>query len=174
MKKILLFILIIIVLSGCSFTNDTPKKITEELFKNYQTLAKDVNDQLDMITENQISLTDQQKTKYKKIIEKQYKNLTYEIKDERIDGEEAIVTVEIEVYNYYKALEEASKKLDNFTNNGQLDNNKYNDYRIKRLEDIKERIKYTIDVYLNKEEDKWLVDNFTEIEREKIHGIYGY
>ena len=39
-------------------------------------------------------------------MKKQYQNLTYTIKDEEIDGDTAIVKVEIEVYDFNKAMNE--------------------------------------------------------------------
>ena len=42
----------------------------------------------------------------------QYKDLTYEIKDERVDGNKAVVDVEIEVYDYNTVLNNANTYLD--------------------------------------------------------------
>ena len=43
------------------------------------------------------TLSDNQKKDYKELMKKQYQNLTYTIKDEEVDGNNAIVKVEIEV-----------------------------------------------------------------------------
>ena len=55
-----------------------------------------------------------------------------------------------------------------------VDTSKYNEYKIKLMEDMKERITYTINFTLSKVEDKWIVDDLTETERSKIHGLYAY
>ena len=86
---------------------------------------------------------------------------------------------EIEVYDYNKAIKEAEdyllKNSSEFKNsNDDIDTSKYNEYKIKLMEDMKERITYTINFTLSKVEDKWMVDDLTETERSKIHGLYAY
>ena len=81
-------------------------------------------------------------------MKKQYKDLTYTIKEEMIDGNNATVTVEIEVYDYNKTLTKAeeyytSKPEEFKTESGEVDLIKYMEYKIKELGNVKERIKYT-------------------------------
>ena len=96
MKKIILILLITIVtLTGCELNNNPNSKV-EELLGKYQMLDDSIN-----VTSYPISksttLDNDTEEKYRKIIEKQYKNLSYELKDEETDGDTATVTAEIEV-----------------------------------------------------------------------------
>ena len=83
MKKILLFISIIILLTGCGNLMNTPTKQVEELFSKYQSYDNDIKNELDTLL-NKETLTDSQRNEYRDIIKNQYKNLTYTIKDEKI------------------------------------------------------------------------------------------
>ena len=108
MKKIISIFIFLLLLVGCSLSNSPTSKV-EDLLTKYQTLDKDIVNGINSIIEEE-NFTSIQKDRYKKIIEKQYKNLTYEIKNERIDGETASVTTEIEVIDYKKVVNEVNNK----------------------------------------------------------------
>ena len=120
MKKILLCfscIMAIVLLSGCSMDN-TPTKKVENFLDNYMVDTDSLMDET-------------QKSTYTDIMKKQYKDMTYTIKDEVIDGDTATVTTEIEVYDYYKINKDAedyyNKNPDEFksvTGNGIVDDAK--------------------------------------------------
>ena len=81
------------------------------------------------------TFNDTQSTSYKELMKKQYKDLTYTIKEELIDGNNATVTVEIEVYDYNKAINDAETYYKNNPNefknsDGGIDEEKYMDYKI--------------------------------------------
>ena len=112
-------------------------------------------------------------------MKKHYQALTYEIKDSEENGDKAIVTVEIEVYDYSKTIVENSIYLENNRNefldsNGNLDYIKYNDYRLEQLSKVKDKVKYTITLNLTKKNKKWVLDEVDEITLDKIHGMYIY
>ena len=113
MKKLLGIIAIILLLMGCTLgdIDNTPTKQVEAFFNNYQTLDKKVLDDLDTVIAKQTTFTNEQRDEYRSIIKKHYQNLTYEIKDETVNGDRANVEVEIEVTDFYKALNEAEKYL---------------------------------------------------------------
>lgn len=130
MKKLILCIsciMTILFLSGCSMDN-TPTKKVENFLDNYKNQDEVVLTQLDEMVTSDGLMNDDQRTTYTDIMKRQYEDLTYEIKDEVIDGDTATVTVEIEVYDYYKINEEANQYYtehpDEFANNDQnADNN---------------------------------------------------
>ena len=130
MKKIILCIsciMAILFLSGCSMDN-TPTKKVENFLDNYKDQDETVLTQLDEMVTSDGLMNDAQKTTYTDIMKRQYEDLKYEIKDEVIDGDTATVTVEIEVYDYYKINQEANQYYtehpDEFTNNNQnVENN---------------------------------------------------
>ena len=108
----------------------------------------------------------------------QYKDLTYEIKEEKIDGNKAKVEVEIEVYDYTTALNNAYMHLeenqDQFYVDDVLDVVKFVDYKLDQLFNYKNRITYTIVFNLEREntESEWVLKDLSEADLKKIHGIY--
>lgn len=89
MKKIYLLIIICLMLVGCTMGN-SPTSRVEDLFTKYQKLDEDISMGIDNVV-NQQDLTKDHKERYRKLLERQYKNLSYEIKDELIDGDNATV-----------------------------------------------------------------------------------
>lgn len=180
MKKIsILLISLSLFLTGCFMTSDfdnTPTKQVEAMLSKYQTLDKDVLQDLDNVSAEEEGFNTKQREKYKKIMKNHYKDLTYEIKDERIDGDDATVEVEIEVNNYAETLKKVEKyKKENekkFYNNGVYDVALYMDYKLEQLEKTKDKVKYTLDLSLTKKDKKWHLDNLSDTDQKKINGIY--
>lgn len=179
MKKIVLFVSVFLVLlTGCGNMMNTPTKKVEEFLSNYQTMDKTVLDQLDNVIKDAGNLVDVQKDDYRELMKKQYQNLSYKIKDEIEDGDNATVTVEIEVYDYGKSINESEQYLvsnrDEFLDEAtkEVDNKKFFDYKIKKMKDVKDKVKYTINFTLTKVDDKWKLDNISDIDRQKLHGLY--
>ena len=179
MKKILFILLGIIFITGCNNLMNTPTKKVEYLLSNYQKRDEDVIKQLDETILSDTILTNEQKERYKKIMERQYKDLMYKVKNEAIDGKTATVEVEIEVYDYAKVVSEIEDKLINNSDtykdeSGNINTVLYNDDKLNSLEKASNRTKYTINFTLSKVEEEWVVDDLTETERMKIHGLYAY
>ena len=179
MKKILWAILIIFCLTGCNNLMNTPTKKVEYLLSKYQNNDEEVLKQLDETLLTDAILTPEQKERYKNIMKRQYKDLTYTVKNEAIDGKTAVVEVEIEVYDYAKAITDTEDKLINnadlYTDStGEVNTITYNDDKLTALENVNDRVKYTINFTLSKDDDEWIVDDLTETERMKIHGLYAY
>lgn len=179
MKKIIYGLLIIMFLSGCANLMNTPTKKVEYLLSKYQSNDEEVLKQLDDTLLSDMVLTSAQKDRYKNIMKRQYKDLTYTIKNEAIDGKTAVVEVEIEVYDYAKTITDTEDKLINNADiykdsTGEINTNIYNDDKLTALENITDRVKYTINFTLSKVDEEWIVDDLTETERMKIHGLYAY
>lgn len=175
MKKILIFLLFIFLISGCGKNTNSPTSEVQKLFSNYNSLSSDVLIQLDSVMESE-NLTDEQISKYKEVIKRQYEDLKYTINDEVISDDKAIVSVDIEVYNLNKVISDSDEYLknnkDEFYVDDKLDNNKFWDYKLDKMFDAKDRIKYTIDFSLTKLNNKWHLDELLEADRQKIHGLY--
>lgn len=183
MKKILSILCIFALLTGCSFganlTKDTPTKKVEEFFNNYQTLDSDVLAQLDTVVNKETTFTEEQKENYRSLMKKHYQDLVYEIKDEIIDGDNATVTVEIEVKDYSKVLTDADTYLTEHPNEfhneeGIYDVALFNEYRLKQIENATDKVKYTLNLTLTKVDDEWRLDKVNDMDESKIHGIYNY
>ena len=181
MKKFLSIALFILILTGCSMGNmdNTPTKKVEEYLNNYQTLDSNVLSKLDSIVEQETLFDEDQKATYKDILKKHYQDLVYKIKEETINGDKATVEVEIEVNDYTKALKEAedyraTNESEFMDDNDTFDEVKFNTYKLNLLKANKERVKYTIYFSLTKVNDKWVLDDLTQTEEDKLLGIYEY
>ena len=175
MKKILIFLLFIFVISGCGKNTNSPTSEVQKLFSNYNSLSSDVLIQLDSVMESE-NLTDEQISKYKEVIKRQYEDLKYTINDEVISDDKAIVSVDIEVYDLNKVISDSDEYLknnkDEFYIDDKLDNNKFWNYKLDKMVKAEDRIKYTIDFSLTKLNNKWHLDELLETDRQKIHGLY--
>jgi len=182
MKKIFLslfLVLSIFILTGCNTMMNTPTKKVEKLLSMYQTKDEEVLKQLDNVLLTETILDTDLKDRYRELMKKQYGNLSYQIKDETIDGDVAVVEVEIEVYDYNSAIENVEDNLINNSGNyvddaGNLLTTVYNNEKITLMENIKNRVTYTINFTVSKIDDEWIVDDLTETERLKLHGLYAY
>lgn len=179
MKKITFYITIfmLIFFTGCDNLMNTPTKKVELFLNKYQTLDSDVMVQFDEILDNDFNYQDDEEDLYRKVMARQYKNLTYKIKEAKEDGNMADVTVEIKVYNYGKALDEAEEYLLNNQNefinsDGSVNVSKYTIFKLEKMKSENEKITYTLNIKVKKDAETWMVDNITEIDRQKINGIY--
>lgn len=178
MKKILL--LTLLLLTGCNTLDisNTPTKKVETFLNNYQILTQDVLNDLDNVIEEQYNFSEEIKQEYKELIKKQYKNMQYEIKEEKIDGNTAEVTAEIIVKDYTKIINETElykqNNIEQFYENDIYSENKYRKYLLEQLKDTKDKITYTIKLNLTKENNKWNLDELDEETEDKILGIYKY
>lgn len=181
-KKILLFIftvLSVLTLTGCDTLMNTPTKRVEKMLSMYQTKDKEVLNQLDQVILEESILDNDLKDRYRELMKKQYGDLSYKVKNETIDGNTAVVEVEIEVYDYNSAIKQLENDL--ITNNGNyvddtgnLLTSKYNAEKIRLMENVKSRVTYTLNFTVAKIDNKWIVDDLTETERMKLHGLYAY
>ena len=146
------------------------------LFKMYKLIATDLDETL----LSETVMTQEQKDKYKDILKNQYQHLSYEIKEETIDGDNATVEAEIEVYDYKKVIDEAEDYLANnpqeflMENSEMTDVSKFNDYKLEQLKNAKDKVTYTLNLTLKKVDDKWQLDDLTDTEISKIHGLYAH
>lgn len=165
MKKVFsLFVLLF--LFGCSLNNSPTSKV-EELLNKYQMLDADIKSEIDSITDKE-NLTETQKDRYKKIIESQYKNLSYEIKDEKIDGDIATITVQIKVTDYKKVIKEVDEEF----KDKEYTLEEYNNAKLDKLEKAKDTVVYTLELNVNKTGDEWKVDSLSNIDKKKLQGMY--
>ena len=52
------------------------------------------------------------------------------------------------------------------------ESSRYIDYKIEQLKNVTDKIKYTITFNLTKKDDKWVVEDISDIDRKKIHGLF--
>ena len=172
MKKFLFLFTILFVFTGCMSMDNTPTKKIENLMSKYQTNDKDVLDDLDNVLFNDTSLTDDEREEYRSFMGKHYRDMVYKIKEEKIDGDSATVTVEVTVRDYSDVINEVNeyrlKHYDEFDSD-----NSFSSYRLKKLKDVTDTETYTIIFHLTKSNDDWEIDPLTGIDEDKINGLYG-
>ena len=188
---------LLIFLAGCSTSMNTPTSKVEEFLGKYQKMGDDVSVQLDEVLSKDDTMTAEQKDKYRSILEKQYQNLSYKIENEEINGEEATVDVEIEVLDYATTIRDAKKyyeehkeEIESSNEKEQSDNDNlledavegseeaiensaaYIDYKLKELQNVSDTTTYNITFYLIKKNGEWQLQNITDLDLQKIHGLY--
>lgn len=184
MRKILIGLCIFLLLA-CSLGNsNTPKQKVEELLDKYKNQNQEVLADLeDSIPDD---YTGEYRSRYKEIMTNQYKNMEYKIINESIEGNEAVVDAEITVYDYSSVMNNASEYLkdhieefkkdaqeltDEITDND-YDQDKYNEYRLKKLEEATDKVNYTIEFNLTKKDKKWVIEPLSDSDIQKLHGLY--
>ena len=174
MKKIIPFIVFIILLSGCSIgknMTNTPTRKVEMYLDSYQKLDDNILNDLDTLVED-TEYSIEQKARYKEIFKKHYSNMSYKILKEVVDGDKATVDAEIEVNDYSKILNEEVDKSEYTDDAGNYNPSKYFDVQLDKLEKSTEKVKYTITFKLNKKNNEWVIDDLDQTSMKKIHGIY--
>lgn len=181
MKKIIILFLSLFMIVGCGCQNNmTAKQAVESYLERYRTHDEAIINALDDYVASEDNLTDEQKETYKEVLKKQYKNLKYKVTNETYDGEEALVTVTITVFDLYRVQKEANEYLDDHQEefqdkNGVYDKDAFLNYKLNRMKEYTEQVDYTIDFRVVKNEDmKWEVQDLSTSDLEKIHGIYQY
>ena len=111
---------------------------------------------------------------YKELMKKHYKDINYEIKEEKVNGDKATVEVEVEVRDYSKILSSDVIPDEIKDEEGNYSDEAYYDYQLGLMEKAEEKVKYTITFYLTKTNDEWKIDDLNESTMQKIHGIYIY
>ena len=195
--KIIFIGLLLLLVAGCSNSMSTPTNKVEEFLGKYQSMDEDVLVQLDQVIDKDDTMNDDQKDKYKALMEKQYQNLSYKIENEDVEGDRATVDVEIEVldyvttiskekeyYNGHKDEIEDKYKEKKEDNDNALDDAiddigeaveesaAYINYKLEELETANDTVTYTMTFYLTKEDGEWVLQDISDLDRKKLHGLY--
>lgn len=172
MKKLVCFLLALFVLTGCGNMNNTPTKKVEDFLTKYQTNDSDVMSDLDDVLTFDNDLTDDERNEYREFMKKHYQDMTYKIKDEKIDGDSATVDAEIKVRNYANTVNDANNyRLENASEFDE--DNTFASYRLKKLRDVTDTETYTITFHLTKVNDEWTIDPISSDDESKLNGLYG-
>ena len=177
-KKILLFsVCLLLLLTTACGLGDTPTSSVERLLARYNNQDEEIMVELDdYINDN--NLTDEQNSQYKDIYTRQFKNMKYEIKEEFVDGDTARVIAQITVYDYYTVDKDSrtylEQNMNDFMKDGVYDESLYVDYKLKQMKSTDKTVDYTIEFNLSKVNNEWQVNELTNDQLEKIHGVYAY
>ena len=176
MKRILLFFIVILLITGCNDMMNTPTKRVEEYLGKYQILDSVVLTELDDVVDNS-DCSETYKEEYKELMIKQYQNLSYKIKNEQTNGDSANVIVELEVFDYNNALNEANDYIEDHPlefedDDKKTSKEKIDHYKINAIKKVTDKASYTITFSLVKDNKKWVLEKISDSDLEKIHGLY--
>lgn len=178
MKKILVVLLAVFLFAGCScsLNDNKPAEAIETFFEKYRAKDDDIITQLKDTIDNE-DLTDDAKEKYQELMEKQYDQFAYVIKDVNEENDSATATVELTVLNYRSAVLKAEEELKNnqekFNDEeGNFSEEKYMEYKIEKMSEVTETTTHTIDLSLTKENGMWKVNQLSSDDISKLHGLY--
>jgi hypothetical protein len=176
MKKVILMMIGILLIVGCTIMKaETPTEKTKIFLDKYKNLDEDVMSDLIDSVDNE-NLNEENREAYKGILERQYKDLKYDIVDEKIEDAEATVSVDIIVYDLNKISSDADEYLvgneGEFLTNGTYDNDKFMKYKLDKMKSTEQTIDYNIKIYLTKVDEEWVVQEPNSATKEKIHGLY--
>jgi len=174
----LIGLILLVFVVGCSAMANTPTARVEELLRRYQNHSQSIIIELGDFLDS-LNLDPNDRQDYHDIYLRQYRDLEFEVKNEVIDGDNAIVTVQIKVYDYHRAEININNFIANnpddfLDENGNFSSTKAFRHRIDELMRITDRIEYTIDFTLTRVNDEWVVDTLTTEMLEKIHGTFAY
>lgn len=164
-KLFIVWIIFIGILTACELSNNPTSKV-EELLSKYQMYDQEIS-----TSTSYLELTDgtpldnNLQERYEKLIKKQYKNLSYEVKEEKIDGNNAVITVQIEVMDYLSVFQKYDQ------NN--YEESDYYEKIVDDLEEVKDKVTYTIDFNVIKDQKgNWKVSELGQEENAKLLGMY--
>lgn len=176
MKKVISLIICMLFISACS-KKVSSVDVVKNYLDNYVNLSSSVKSDLKKVINENDEFNDENKDMYKKLLEKQYKDLKYTILTEEYDDDISLITVNIEVYDLNAsekiASDYLSKNLKEFYNEDNVfDNHKYINYKLDLMYNDSPRINYSLIFSLKRKNNEWILEKPTNEDLEKIHGIY--
>ena len=150
-------------------------KVVEDYLEKYKDLDDSVTDRLPY--ELSPNITDTQKDNYKSIIEKQYLNFSYVIKDSDISEDSANIYVTFEVFDYIGTIEKATNYISLNTNEfvddtGTVNDYNVTDYKLEQLEKCSDKQNVTIIFILNNNDGNWILNDISDNDLMKIQGLF--
>lgn len=176
MKKILIVLCVVLFFTGCGINDNKPDEAVNTFFEKYRSKDDDIITQLKDTIENE-GLKERAKEKYEKLMERQYDQFAYVIKDTKEEKDTAVVTVELTVLNYRSAILKAEEELKNNSSKfnddkGNFSEEKYMDYKIEQMQKVTDTTTHTIELSLTKKAGIWKVDELSGDDISKLHGLY--
>lgn len=146
--------------------SNNPTSKVDALMMKYQKVDDDIMEGIERVLDEQ-NFTADHRDRYKELLVNQYKNLSYEVKDELIDGDNATVITSIEVVDYKKSISDLNFDSSIFTKET------FDEEKLYRLEQATDKVTYTIEFTLTKNDNgEWNIDALTNEQIKKIQGMY--
>lgn len=153
MKKFIVA-LMVIFMSACTLgAANTPKEKVSEFLDKYKNQNADIISQLEETIDNDITDEDH-KSRYKTLMTNQYKNMEYEIKDEIIEDDNAVVEAEITVYDYASAIKNSNTYLNEHVDEFKKETKQTISEVEEKVEDAADKVKEKTNEVTNDVKDK--------------------
>ena len=122
-------------------------------------------------------IDDDYKVKYQELMEKQYNQMAYVIKDVEENEDTANANVEITVLDYKSSIQESEKYLENNPDKfkdelGNYSEELFTKYKIDQMKLVDSTTTYNLNLKLTKENGMWTVNKLSDEDILKIHGMY--
>ncbi len=175
MKKFILVALITLILCGCSVSGGPSIKVMEYLSK-FNSLDELVIQDMETTIQGE-NLSNDNMTIYRNVLQRQYQDLKYDVIEETITGDSAVVVAKITVYDLFKSKQDSEKYMnehqDEFLNIDNIfDEEGYMKYRLENMLATKDTISHNINFNLTKKDGEWVIDEIDRVTLEKLHGLY--
>ena len=166
MKKIGIITLILL---ACACSTTVAKDSVEEYLNKFKNHDQEVMQSLEQLIVYE-NLSEKDQELYRLIMRKQYQDLKFKTVQEYYNGDHALITEEIEVYDYKKSRQRASQYYNEHAST--LTNEEYQRLQLEYMYQEKSRTKYTINFELAYEDEHWKLISPDYTVLQKIHGIY--
>jgi hypothetical protein len=175
---IVILVLLILIAALLLFiklkVDNSPKSLTEKYMESYQNLDSTVLDKISYPFSDELSKT--QKKKYIEVLKRQYGKMSFEIVDEDITDDDAIINVEFTVYDLAAAYDKATNYIEvystKFYENGAFSTTKAVDYKLASLNNCTDKVTYSVKFYYYKENGKWKMTDLSDSDIKKLDGTY--
>ena len=154
----------------------TPTLKVSEYLSQFNSLDELVIQDMETTIQEENLSTDNM-TIYRNVLQRQYQDLKYDIVEESINGDNAVVIAKITVYDLHTSKQNSETYMnehqDEFLNTDNMfDQEGYMKYRLENMLATKDTVSHNISFNLNKKDNECVLDNIDRATLEKIHGLY--
>ncbi len=173
---ILLIIGLIIGVMRKKISSSSPVGLTEAYLEKYNKVDKSLTSKITYPFSDK--LNSYQEQRYKEVIKNQYRKMKYNILDEYVGELDANMNVQVTVIDLKEAYDKANSYViahkDKFLDkDGNYDEKKAIDYKLKQLETADDTIEYSILVTCYKNDlNQWVLSELSPADIEKINGTF--
>ena len=168
---VVIVLLVIILLISIIFKKNTdPTKMVKDYYKSYIQLSDDVINDIKYTFNDKLS--DAQLKKYKEIIKFQYRELEYSIIDKSFTDDLGTIDTEVKVVDLNSCYDKSRAYILAYPKKFKNDVAKI-DYKIEAMDKCSEDVSYKIVFNFYKEKGKWVMEDLTKADLQKIAGTFG-
>jgi len=154
----------------------SPEQLTNSYLKSYIKEDSSILKKIEYPFED--TLNSSQEQRFKEIMKKQYRNMVYTIEEQNLEEVDGQIVVHVTVFDLKDSYDRANHYVESHASNfekedGSFDEEKAIDYKLSQLEDVKEKIDYSITFHFIKNKDnQWNMSDLSSSDIEKINGLF--